>query len=92
MSLSGANIKARKSVGVMVDHIRVGGGAPVRVQSMTSTDTVDVIRTAAQIAELAKAGSEMVRITVNNDEAAAPPGSQYRPCGNNPKCPRRASS
>ena len=71
MSQSGANIKARQSVAVMIDHVQVGGGAPVRVQSMTNTDTVDVIRTAAQIAELAKAGSEMVRITVNNDEAAA---------------------
>ena len=71
MSQFGANIKVRKSCAVMIDHIQVGGGAPVRIQSMTNTDTVDVIRTVAQISELAKAGSEMVRITVNNDEAAA---------------------
>ena len=48
----------------------VGGGAPVRVQSMTNTDTVDAIATAIQVKELAQAGSELVRITVNNDEAA----------------------
>jgi len=50
--------------------ITVGGGAPVRVQSMTNTDTVDVIGTAIQVKELALAGSEMVRITVNTPEAA----------------------
>jgi (E)-4-hydroxy-3-methylbut-2-enyl-diphosphate synthase len=48
----------------------VGGGAPVRIQSMTNTDTVDAVATAIQVKELALAGSEMVRITVNNDEAA----------------------
>jgi (E)-4-hydroxy-3-methylbut-2-enyl-diphosphate synthase len=53
------------------DHVvTVGGGAPVRVQSMTNTDTVDVIGTAIQVKELAQAGSEMVRITVNTPEAA----------------------
>ena len=62
--------KMRQSIGVMVGHVQVGGGAPIRVQSMTNTDTTDVIRTAAQIAELAQAGSEMVRVTVNNDAAA----------------------
>ena len=51
--------------------VTVGGGAPVRVQSMTNTDTVDVIGTAIQVKELAIAGSEMVRITVNTPEAAA---------------------
>ena len=51
--------------------VTVGGGAPVRVQSMTNTDTVDAIGTAIQIKELAIAGSEMVRITVNTPEAAA---------------------
>jgi len=51
--------------------VTVGGNAPVRVQSMTNTDTVDVIDTAIQIKELAQAGSEMVRITVNTPEAAA---------------------
>lgn len=50
--------------------VTVGGGAPVRVQSMTNTDTVDVIETAIQVKELAIAGSEMVRITVNTPEAA----------------------
>lgn len=50
--------------------VTVGGGAPVRVQSMTNTDTVDVIGTAIQVKELAQAGSEMVRITVNTPEAA----------------------
>ena len=49
----------------------VGGGAMVRVQSMTNTDTVDVIGTAIQVKELAQAGSEFVRITVNTPEAAA---------------------
>lgn len=50
--------------------VTVGGGAPVRIQSMTNTDTVDVIGTAIQVKELALAGSEMVRITVNTPEAA----------------------
>ena len=51
--------------------VTVGGAAPVRVQSMTNTDTVDVIGTAIQVKELAQAGSELVRITVNTPEAAA---------------------
>ncbi|MEC5214505.1 (E)-4-hydroxy-3-methylbut-2-enyl-diphosphate synthase [Polaromonas sp. CG_9.5] len=51
--------------------VTVGGDAPVRIQSMTNTDTVDVIGTAIQVKELAQAGSEMVRITVNTPEAAA---------------------
>ena len=50
--------------------VTVGGDAPVRVQSMTNTDTVDAIGTAIQIKELALAGSEMVRLTVNTPEAA----------------------
>ena len=50
--------------------VTVGGGAPVRIQSMTNTDTVDVVGTAIQVKELALAGSEMVRITVNTPEAA----------------------
>ena len=50
--------------------VTVGGNAPVRIQSMTNTDTVDAIGTAIQIKELALAGSEMVRITVNTPEAA----------------------
>ncbi len=51
-------------------HVVVGGGAPVRIQSMTNTDTVDAVGTAIQVKELALAGSELVRITVNNDDAA----------------------
>lgn len=58
-------------IAVQVGQITIGGGAPVVVQSMTNTDTADAIRTAAQVAELAKAGSELVRITVNSPEAAA---------------------
>ena len=50
--------------------VTVGGGAPVRIQSMTNTDTVDAVGTAIQVKELAIAGSEMVRITVNTPEAA----------------------
>jgi len=52
------------------NHVVIGGGAPVRIQSMTNTDTVDAVGTAIQVKELAMAGSELVRITVNNDEAA----------------------
>ncbi|MDQ2634633.1 MAG: flavodoxin-dependent (E)-4-hydroxy-3-methylbut-2-enyl-diphosphate synthase [Pseudomonadota bacterium] len=61
----------RRSVGVDVGGVVVGGGAPVVVQSMTNTDTADIDRTVAQVAALAKAGSEIVRITVDRDEAAA---------------------
>jgi len=63
-------IHRRKSVTVNVGGIRVGSDAPVVVQSMTNTDTADVESTVQQIAALARAGSELVRITVNNDEAA----------------------
>src|SRR5512140_1151690 len=66
-----APLPRRKSVAVTVGHVRVGGGAPVVVQSMTNTDTADVEGTAKQVAALAAAGSEMVRITVDRDEAAA---------------------
>src|SRR5437773_4218391 len=59
------------SVAVDVGGVIVGGGAPVVVQSMTNTDTADVEATARQVAELAEAGSELVRITVNSAEAAA---------------------
>ena len=54
-----------------VGDVRIGGGAPVLVQSMTNTDTADAVGTARQVAELAEAGSEIVRITVNNRAAAA---------------------
>ena len=55
----------------MVGNVAVGGGAPIVVQSMTNTDTADVAGTVAQVAALSRAGSEMVRITVDRDEAAA---------------------
>jgi (E)-4-hydroxy-3-methylbut-2-enyl-diphosphate synthase len=61
----------RKSVAVNVAGVVVGGDAPIVVQSMTNTDTADVAGTAAQVAALARTGSEIVRITVDRDEAAA---------------------
>ncbi len=70
-SESPAPAPRRASVAVRVDGVTVGGGAPVVVQSMTNTDTADVAGTAKQVAELARAGSELVRITVNTPEAAA---------------------
>jgi (E)-4-hydroxy-3-methylbut-2-enyl-diphosphate synthase len=63
-------IHRRKTVPVTIGNIRVGSNAPVVVQSMTNTDTADIESTVQQIAALARAGSEIVRITVNNDEAA----------------------
>src|SRR6202046_2319366 len=64
------SIHRRKSVTVNVGGVHVGSSAPVVVQSMTNTDTADVESSVQQIAALARAGSELVRITVNNDEAA----------------------
>jgi (E)-4-hydroxy-3-methylbut-2-enyl-diphosphate synthase len=61
----------RTSRPVRVGHVVIGGGAPIAVQSMTNTDTADVPETVKQVAELARAGSEIVRVTVNNAEAAA---------------------
>jgi (E)-4-hydroxy-3-methylbut-2-enyl-diphosphate synthase len=61
----------RKTTQVMVGNVAVGGGAPIVVQSMTNTDTADVAGTVEQVAALARAGSELVRITVDRDEAAA---------------------
>ena len=61
----------RQSVPVKVGDVTVGGGAPIVVQSMTNTDTADVDGTVRQVAALASAGSEIVRITVDRDEAAA---------------------
>ena len=58
-------------MGVKIGPVTIGGGAPIVVQSMTNTDTADAQATAMQVAELAKAGSELVRITVNSAEAAA---------------------
>ncbi|HEY2136052.1 MAG TPA: flavodoxin-dependent (E)-4-hydroxy-3-methylbut-2-enyl-diphosphate synthase [Xanthobacteraceae bacterium] len=66
-----APLPRRKTVAVKVGHVKVGGGAPVVVQSMTNTDTADIAGTVQQVAALAAAGSEMVRITVDRDEAAA---------------------
>lgn len=60
----------RKSHAVMVGQVQVGGGAPIVVQSMTNTDTADIEGTARQTADLARAGSELVRITVDRDESA----------------------
>src|SRR5438094_822750 len=62
--------KLHRTVGVKVGRVQVGGGAPIVVQSMTLTDTADARATAAQCVELAEAGSEMVRVTVNVPEAA----------------------
>jgi (E)-4-hydroxy-3-methylbut-2-enyl-diphosphate synthase len=65
-----ASIQRRKSVTAKIGNVRVGGDVPVVVQSMTNTDTADVASTVLQVAQLARAGSEMVRVTVNNDAAA----------------------
>jgi (E)-4-hydroxy-3-methylbut-2-enyl-diphosphate synthase len=70
MAENSSSIIRRPSVGVRIGSIMLGGGAPVVVQSMTNTDTVDEVATAEQVAQLARAGSELVRITVNSMEAA----------------------
>jgi len=59
-----------QNVAVRVGEVTIGGGAPVIVQSMTNTDTADIENTLTQITELVQAGSEMVRITVDREEAA----------------------
>ena len=64
-------VAGRLTRGCLIGQVRIGGGAPVVVQSMTNTDTADYLATAIQCAELAGAGSELVRITVNTPEAAA---------------------
>src|SRR5665811_793556 len=69
--MSTATQERHKSIAVDVGGVMVGGGAPIVVQSMTNTDTADVEGTARQVAALARAGSELVRITVDRDEAAA---------------------
>jgi len=66
-----ASIQRRKSVTCTIGNVRVGSDAPVVVQSMTNTDTADVTSTVEQVASLARAGSELVRVTVNNEDAAA---------------------
>jgi len=65
-----AKIERRKTVCVNVGGVKVGGGFPIVVQSMTNTDTADVTATVNQVMDLARAGSEVVRVTVNTDEAA----------------------
>ncbi len=69
--MSMSTIDRHQTVGVDVGGVMVGGGAPIVVQSMTNTDTADVDSTVRQVAALARAGSEIVRITVDRDEAAA---------------------
>src|SRR5712671_1024798 len=71
MTQSAAPNERRQSIPVNVGNVKVGGGAPIVVQSMTNTDTADVDGTARQVAALHRAGSEIVRITVDRDEAAA---------------------
>src|SRR5246500_478895 len=66
-----ATIHRRKTVTALVGGVRVGSDAPIVVQSMTNTDTADIPGTVQQVAALARAGSELVRVTVNNDDAAA---------------------
>src|SRR6201997_5396372 len=66
-----ASIQRRKSVTCTIGNVRVGSDAPVVVQSMTNTDTADVASTVEQVAALSRAGSELVRITVDREEAAA---------------------
>jgi (E)-4-hydroxy-3-methylbut-2-enyl-diphosphate synthase len=65
-----AEIRRRKTVTALVGGVRVGSDAPVVVQSMTNTDTADIDGTIRQVAALSRAGSELVRVTVNNDDAA----------------------
>ena len=69
--LAGLRLPRNKTYAVKVGHVTVGGGAPIVVQSMTNTDTADVETTLKQTLELAEAGSEIVRWTVNVPEAAA---------------------
>src|SRR5256885_10198446 len=85
------SISRRSSVQVCIGAIRVGGGAPIVVQSMTNTDTADVEGTARQVQALARAGSELVRITVNTSEAAAAvaPIRQRLPRAPAPPAPHR---
>src|SRR5213592_4579450 len=71
MGTSMQAVKLHRTVGVKVGHVQVGGGAPVVVQSMTMTDTADAKGTAEQCIELAEAGSDLVRVTVNVLDAAA---------------------
>ena len=74
MLITNPPIKRRKSLIVQVDTVLIGGKSPIVVQSMTNTDTADIAATVAQTIQLAKAGSELVRITVNTEAAAAAVG------------------
>jgi len=65
-----SEIKRRSTYQAMIGHVKVGSDAPIMVQSMTNTDTADIAATIAQVRALAEAGSEVVRITVNHDDAA----------------------
>ncbi|MCB1822557.1 MAG: flavodoxin-dependent (E)-4-hydroxy-3-methylbut-2-enyl-diphosphate synthase, partial [Candidatus Competibacteraceae bacterium] len=71
MTLAAPPLPRRPCIAVRIGSITVGGDAPIVVQSMTNTDTADAEATARQVAELAEAGSELVRMTVNTEEAAA---------------------
>ncbi len=68
--MSNLVIPRRRSLKMDIGGISVGGDAPIRVQSMTNTDTANIAATVAQVKALADAGSELVRITVNNEAAA----------------------
>ena len=72
-----AVIQRRKSVVSDIGGVKVGGAHPIVVQSMTNTDTADVAGTVKQVAALARAGSELVRVTVNTEEAAAEIGRAH---------------
>jgi (E)-4-hydroxy-3-methylbut-2-enyl-diphosphate synthase len=63
-------IVRKNTVGVKIGEVQIGGGAPIVIQSMTNTDTADVASTVKQVLDLARAGSELVRVTVNNEESA----------------------
>jgi (E)-4-hydroxy-3-methylbut-2-enyl-diphosphate synthase len=65
------SFKRRDTLTVRIGSVAMGSGAPVAVQSMTNTDTADIEGTVSQVKALARAGSELVRVTVNSDEAAA---------------------
>ncbi|MDS4021375.1 MAG: flavodoxin-dependent (E)-4-hydroxy-3-methylbut-2-enyl-diphosphate synthase [Candidatus Competibacter sp.] len=71
MTRSSPPIPRRPCIAVRIGSVTVGGAAPIVVQSMTNTDTADVAATVSQVADLARAGSELARVTVNNEEAAA---------------------
>src|SRR3569832_2993658 len=70
MSMQSSIIPRRGTIGVKVGHVMLGGRAPVVVQSMTTTATADIAGTVEQVYPLARAGSELVRLTVNTEEAA----------------------